>query len=1168
MLPHIDYLAMSLLKGEKESVTQLANQLDRFSSAVEGKTLKGLEEARARSLSKLLENEAQIGRLTVRFAELKILERDRTSPYQRYHDIRDYDCIHPNDQIPLNSDQTIVESLTKWRQKLGEVQPHLPELIKVFGDQGTDPKTVTDSYSSLQALIRVFRETAQLISDKRGLLDLVREITKEEALSSADRKCLADWSAWLGKTKATILSSLGLLQTLETEPVSLEKTLHLARSLGPRTVQNILQEAERASENASRMLENWPPSQDLPTRPTEEQLASAQEAINNLYARSDSWFSWQLSPSSHTSRKTLRTLGLGNVTYREGKTSLERLNKWVRIWNLRKTLISCLQKLREMGLPVVEVSENSTAAFISKNANVGLAFSRLLSALACSPQGPTSRVHREIIERCICGLETDAQAVLVLESLQESENHLARLDTFARVTEAPLFESLTELPKRYLTRMLKSLEISENVYNEVSRWETLLLLADPYGQILTLEATTLNTLQQTVRAVRRGLMLGNKVGWLDYPERAVTAHRLSAFIREDLVKNPDDIHDIASRIKAAHKTKQAIVEDAIQRARLVSLKKAEQDNATRFQIVRLRQLLRKKTKTPGLVQLRDQIEYQRLLQVFPCWIMSIEDVARIFPLKPGLFDYLIVDEASQCNQATTLHLAYRAKRMVVVGDRQQLKNANVRFLSDSLVRMLLSKHGLDKHPRADFLHGRESLLALSEAGANTTSFLNEHFRCEPPIITWSNENFYAGRLRILTPIRPRRFVPVAEVRLVSGADDDPELKVNRIEAHAVIAEVKRLIDSGEAEDLDIGIISPYEAQATLLNNLLHEVFSSTPQVLHEHRLIASTADGFQGDERDIILYAFRFGPSSSPGVIRAIEIERERLNVAFSRARRKVISFISRPPDAFPSGLIRSFIEHSIEIERQSQSRLSSETTDKFDSEFERKVCEALRNRGLTVLTQVPCAGFFIDQVALDQDGRRLAIECDGEFHYDDEGDLRPEDYQRQDIIERSGWAVYRVSTRRFYANPSAAIESVLLELKAQPPESDLVGADMSVNLEEQDEISIQEEVANGGLNSVPHISPPHAETTTYPTGLAERQLEIPVLQIALGDGPINAPANWMKLNRWGYSSRQLNRYITWYCSDIEKRLKNGEKLSEQKARRAREIWDMSHKLGFDENQF
>ena len=662
-------------------------------------------------------------------------------------------------------------------------------------------------------------------------------------------------------------------------------------------------------------------------------------------------------------------------------------------------------------------------------------------------------------------------------------------------------------------------------------------------------------------------MAGATAEWLNDPDLAVEAHRLSAFIREDLAKNPDDIHDIANRIKYASKTKQALVEDVIRRSRLVSLKKAEQDNATRFQIVRLRQLLRKKKKTPSLLQLRGQIEYERLLQVFPCWIMSIEDVARLFPLQPGLFDYLIVDEASQCNQATTLHLAYRAKRLAVVGDRQQLKNANVRFLSDNLVRMLLSKYGLDKHPRADFLHGRESLLALSEAAANSTSFLNEHFRCEPPIITWSNENFYASRLRIFTPIRPRRFVPVAEVHLVTGADDDPELRINRIEAQAVIAELKRLIASGEADGLDIGIISPYEAQATLLNNLLHEAFSSNPQVLKEHRLTASTADGFQGDERDIILYSFRFGPNSSPGVVRAIELERERLNVAFSRARRKVVSFISRPADAFPHGLIRSFIEHSLEIQRQSRARLPKEVTDKFDSEFERKVCETLRNRGITVFTQVPCAGFFIDLVALDNDGRRLAIECDGEFHYDDDNELRPEDYQRQDILERSGWTVCRVPTRRFYANPEACIESVVQELTAQPTESDLIGGDISLNVEEQEEIPVQLEVPNGNLSPVRPVASLQTHTDNYLLNVTEKLTEALITASSLGDGPIGVAANWMKLNRWGWISRKLNRYISWYCYDVAKRLTNGAKLSEQKIIKAREIWEMAHRLGFDENQ-
>ena len=461
-----------------------------------------------------------------------------------------------------------------------------------------------------------------------------------------------------------------------------------------------------------------------------------------------------------------------------------------------------------------------------------------------------------------------------------------------------------------------------------------------------------------------------------------------------------------------------------------------------------------------------------------------------------------------------------------------------------------------------------TLLALSEAAANSQSFLNEHFRCEPPIISWSNGNFYDNRLRILTPIRPRRFVPVAEVHLVSGADDDLEFKMNRVEANAVIAEVKRLIASKEAEGLDIGVISPYEAQASLLNNLLHEAFSNEPKTLQQHRLIASTADGFQGDERDIILYSFRFGPSSSPGVIRAVELERERLNVAFSRARRNVVSFISRPPDAFPKGLIRSFVEHSMEIQRQVESRLTPNVADKFDSEFEKTVCETLRNHGLTVLTQVPCAGFLIDLVALDNDGRRLAIECDGEFHYDDDNDLRPEDYQRQDIIERSGWTVCRVSTRRFYSNPRASIDSILQELKAQPAESDLVASDVSLTAEEPEEIAIEPPSTDTGTNI-----PAQTQAATHGNGHApavvvnECVASLAHATLTLGDGPIGIAANWMKLNRWGWVSRQLNRYISWYCYDVAKRLANGEKLSEQKVARAREIWDMAHRLGFDENR-
>jgi very-short-patch-repair endonuclease len=1080
MLPKIDYLAMSLLKGEKESVSQLANQLERFSATVEGKTLNALAEARDRSLSKLAENEGHIRRLTARFSELKILERDRTKPYQKYHSIREYDHIDRRDTLHDGDSQTVSKSLARWWSILCKAQPYLSDLVNVFGDYGTPPETIVSRSKSIVDLIAVFRDTQQLIETKEDLLGFIRGFVKEDGLSEDDRKYLLDWSAWLRKHKNNILTNQASLQSNSTEQMPLAQVLQLARCLGLTTNQNILQEAERNAENTRRLLEIGPPPNGLPDRPDDVRLTSVQEALNDLLVRSDSWYSWFLVPSAYRNRRKLRTLGMGNVGYSSRQSSLQRLKKWAHVWALRKTVIASLHRLQGAGVPVGEPDQQTTPAQLAQKGHAALAFAQLLTSLGAAPHGPSSRVHRELIEQKVCALETDAQATALIESLVETDKQLTRLDRLARLMDDPQFERISELPKRYLLKTIKSVDISDHIRNEVSRWDSLVRFADSYAAASDLESTALSSLRLTVNALRGDLANGKKAVWMDRPDIAVEAFHLSAFIREDLLKNPDDIQEIARALEKAHTLRQSLVEDVIRRTRLVSLKRAEQDNATRFQIVKLRQLLRKKKKTPSLVQLRDQIEYRRLLKVFPCWIMSIEDVARIFPLEAGLFDYLIVDEASQCNQATTLHLAYRAKRLAVVGDRQQLKNANVRFLSDNLVRMLLSKYGLDKHPRADFLHGRESLLALAEAGANTTSFLNEHFRCEPPIITWSNDNFYASRLRILTPIRPRRFVPVAEVRLVDSADDDTEYKVNRVEAQAVIAEVKRLINNGSAKGLDIGIISPYEAQATLLNNLLHETFSENPELLQEHRLTASTADGFQGDERDIILYSFRFGASSSPGVIRAIELERERLNVAFSRARRKVISFISRPPSVFPSGLIRSFIEHSMEIQKQAQSRLSTEITDKFDSEFERRVCEALRNRGLTVLTQVPCAGFFIDLVVLDSDCRRLAVECDGEFHYDEDNELRPEDYQRQDIIVRSGWAVYRVSTRRFYANPGASIESVIQELKAQPTELDLFGRDVSV-VDDREVVPVQSEDSDAVLGSeAPAESPRMAKDDSF----------------------------------------------------------------------------------------
>jgi len=111
------------------------------------------------------------------------------------------------------------------------------------------------------------------------------------------------------------------------------------------------------------------------------------------------------------------------------------------------------------------------------------------------------------------------------------------------------------------------------------------------------------------------------------------------------------------------------------------------------------------------------------------------------------------------------------------------------------------------------------------------------------------------------------------------------------------------------------------------------------------------------------------------------------------------------------------------------------------DSEFEVQVGQALSRRGIKVTAQFPSCGYFIDIVA-ELDGRRVAVECDGEvWHLDEHGNLKAEDLIRQDILERAGSTVLRVPYRGWQANRELQLDRVhdaLLgsEEPSDPPET------------------------------------------------------------------------------------------------------------------------------------
>ncbi|MDI1472290.1 AAA domain-containing protein [Thermodesulfovibrio sp. 1176] len=1049
-LPKIDYLAMSLLKGEKESINELTNKIESFHSHISGIDINHLNQLLKRNMAELEKIDYNIKKLQVRFSELKIIERDQHSKYHQYHKIRDYDLIDAHDSIPEGLESVIAFTLVEYRELLQILKKYYSDIERILSSNNSIDTTI----ESIRHLINVYDWIKENFSaDKRDLISFCNQCANPNLDFEKCIHYLRLLSQWVDKHCWNLILALKILsenynldldfQTVKKISVEYEILIDDIISC----LEDLILRLKKLSElRIETGLPEYPNSQII------EEAAYNLEVLNQL---KNSWWKWHLSIKAKSARKFFVSLNLPKPVYKKQDDILKKLKLWKDHWSLRNEIVKDLKYLIERGIPIKELSPQPSIRELHINVNLAQKYTDAISALNEFPSIQLDTIT-EIIESRASKISNYEEISLFKEYLGKTITYLETLNVLRKLIESNNhFKDLCYSIFSPIIKVIFQLNSDGQADKIINYLKAIFPYFDDYKKLKTYEQNRLNTLSNTYAKIKEKVFKGEDISALMKPDLVIEAFRLSSYIREDLLKNPDDINEITTKITKLKAEAQQRILRILDISRKMALKKAESNPETLFIINKLRQILKRKRKTHSFVQLRNQIEYKRLLLVFPCWIMSIEDTARIFPLESGLFDYLIIDEASQCNQATALPLSYRAKRMIVVGDSKQMKNPNTQFLSDSVIQLNLTKHSLDNHPKSVFLHGRNSLLDLA-IGCQDVSpvFLNEHFRCEPPIIEFSNRHFYNNNLKILTPFRKKRFNPCMEIRLIKGAYDDPDnTKQNIIEAQAVIAELKRMVDSGELigdkkdERLTVGILSPFRHQASLLQGMMYKMFEQQPHILKDHEMIASTVDGFQGDERDIILYSFRYAPNSKPGSIHVLQREDEhslgRLNVAFSRARRKVICFISTPIDNFPKGLIRDYLNHVLYVQNSSYNRLCNPNEkEKCQSDFERDVFDALVNRGLEVYAQIPCAGFFIDFVVIDKEGRRIAVECDGEFHYDEYGELREEDYQRQDIIERNGWFVHRISSRKFYSDPQGAIDKLLEDLRKQEADIEITLAE------------------------------------------------------------------------------------------------------------------------------
>lgn len=418
-------------------------------------------------------------------------------------------------------------------------------------------------------------------------------------------------------------------------------------------------------------------------------------------------------------------------------------------------------------------------------------------------------------------------------------------------------------------------------------------------------------------------------------------------------------------------------------------------------------------------------------KAFRGWACTTLTANPNFPLQPGLFDLAIVDEASQYDLAAVLPIAYRAKRLAVVGDPEQLRpiaNVSTRLLDEVAVRKGLDPTELRRNGRH---HGEGSAYRAFEfASGRPASLLDEHYRCHPYIARWFNQAFYGERLTVLTDVSgfasgrviAWRDVPGAARRPTSGSGWE-----HPAQAEAVVEEVGKLLGRG----LSVGVVTPYAAQARLIDRLVRREYGG--EALGEAGFICGTAHRLQGDERDAVILVSVLSPGMPWRSAAWVEKERNLLNVAVSRARQTLIAI--GHPDAGTAGspTLASLRDYLRRHGNNGAAGMRA-APDLLASDAELRALEAMRKAGLDPLSKVSEGGYELDFALLSPGGAKLDIEIDGDQHHDARGEQRRIDHARDRLLQKLGWRVLRIPAWRCHEDPDGVGEEILRAVSDHGP--------------------------------------------------------------------------------------------------------------------------------------
>jgi len=422
----------------------------------------------------------------------------------------------------------------------------------------------------------------------------------------------------------------------------------------------------------------------------------------------------------------------------------------------------------------------------------------------------------------------------------------------------------------------------------------------------------------------------------------------------------------------------------------------------------------------------------------PVWIMPLHRAAQMFSdPKAGMFDVVIFDEASQCD-IRGLTIGYLGKKLLVVGDPDQISPAGI-FQDQERVYELISRFLYDI-PHKDNFSITSSLFGLAQIRIPNMIQLNEHFRCVPEIIAFSNHHIYEGKLKPLRHPHPKGLLKPALVPvLVEAGYQNTNNKVNEPEAKAIVEKIAECLENPDYQQrpdghlCTFGVISLLaEDQAKYIKELLLRHPKIGEKVIEERNIVCGDAYAFQGDERDVMFLSMvKALDSNNPNdTVKALADKgtAQRFNVAATRGRDQVFLYHSIPVQEFRNQndwrykILNWYYDPKTEELEAGRKILKQEFDSGRASQFSFDVGNILIDRGYQVLPEYPVIGYRIDLVVQGENAR-LAVECDGDQYHTLEN--WEEDQIRERQLRRAGWEFWRVTGSAFYRHKDKALDSL-----------------------------------------------------------------------------------------------------------------------------------------------